>query len=92
MRGIYLLLIVICISIVLPHFAYSQSLTPGIPDARMLRYPDVSTTHIVFVYAGDIWTVPREGGMAQRLSSPAGEEIYPKFSPDGNSISFSLPY
>ena len=27
-------------------------------DARMVRYPDVSQTQIVFVYAGDIWVVP----------------------------------
>ena len=28
-------------------------------DARMLRYPDVSATRIAFVYAGDIWLVPK---------------------------------
>ena len=33
-------------------------------DARLLRYPDVSATHIAFVYAGDIWVVPKEGGVA----------------------------
>jgi hypothetical protein len=43
-------------------------------DARMLRQPDVSQTHISFVYAGDIWIVPKQGGTAQRLSSPRGEE------------------
>ena len=41
------------------------------PDARMLRYPDVSATHIAFVYADDIWLVPREGGTASPLASPA---------------------
>jgi tricorn protease len=64
----------------------------GQVDARMLRQPDVSKTHITFVYAGDIWVVPKEGGTAQRLSSPAGEESFPKFSPDGSSIAFSGNY
>lgn len=61
-------------------------------DARMLRYPDVSETHIAFVYAGDIWVVPKEGGLAQRLSSPVGQETFPRFSPDGKSIAFSGNY
>ena len=61
-------------------------------DARMFRYPDVSATHITFVYAGDIWTVPKVGGVATRLSSPRGEEQFPRFSPDGASIAFSANY
>ncbi|MCK4774271.1 MAG: hypothetical protein KAT30_05780, partial [Candidatus Krumholzibacteria bacterium] len=58
----------------------------GQVDARMLRYPDVSATHISFVYAGDIWVVAKEGGVAHRLSSPRGEESFPRFSPDGTQI------
>ena len=61
-------------------------------DARMLRHPDVSETQITFVYAGDIWLVDKAGGIAQRLSSPAGEESFPKFSPDGSEIAFSGNY
>ncbi len=61
-------------------------------DARMFRYPDVSATHIAFVYAGDIWVVPKSGGLAARLSSPAGEESFPRFSPDGSQIAFSANY
>lgn len=61
-------------------------------DARMFRYPDVSATHIAFVYAGDIWTVPKAGGVAVRLSSPAGEEMFPRFSPDGSKIAYSANY
>lgn len=58
------------------------------PHAGMLRYPDVSATHIVFVYANDLWVVPREGGMASPLASPPGQEMFPRFSPDGKSIAF----
>ncbi|MGD8540067.1 MAG: PDZ domain-containing protein [Candidatus Aminicenantes bacterium] len=61
-------------------------------NARMLRYPDVSDTHICFVYAGDIWVVAKEGGTAFRLSSPRGEEMFPRFSPDGTKIAFSGNY
>ncbi len=61
-------------------------------NARMFREPDVSETTIVFVYAGDIWTVPKQGGLATKLSSPAGEEKFPKFSPDGSHIAFTANY
>jgi len=62
------------------------------PDAQMLRFPDLSTERIVFVYAGDLWTVPKDGGLARKLSSPKGQELFPKFSPDGQSIAFSGNY
>ncbi len=61
-------------------------------DARMLRFPDVSDTHITFVYAGDVWVAPKDGGTAQRLSTPAGEERFPRFSPDGSRIAFQANY
>ena len=61
-------------------------------DARMFRYPDVSATSIAFVYAGDVWVVPKEGGTAVRLSTPPGEETFPRFSPDGASIAFTGNY
>ncbi len=65
--------------------------TAGV-DARMLRFPDISDSTIAFVYAGDIWLVPRDGGTATRLSSPAGEEMFPRFSPDGTRLAFSGNY
>ena len=61
-------------------------------DARMLRQPAVSGNQIAFVYAGDIWLVAKEGGMAHRLSSPAGEESFPRFSPDGSWLAFTGNY
>ena len=61
-------------------------------DARMLQYPDVSQTQIVFSYAGDLWVVPKEGGTALKLSSPRGQELYPHFSPDGSQIAYSADY
>ncbi|RAW02695.1 S41 family peptidase [Pseudochryseolinea flava] len=60
--------------------------------AGLFRYPDVSQTHIVFTYGNDLWIVQKSGGLAYRLSSPAGIESFPKFSPDGKSIAFTGNY
>ncbi len=57
----------------------------------MLRQPDVSATQIAFVYAGDIWVAPKGGGTAQRLSSPAGEESFPRFSPENPPVALERP-
>jgi tricorn protease len=74
--------------------ALALTATPALAqvDARMFRYPDVSDTHITFVYAGDIWVVGKAGGTATRLSSPPGEELFPRYSPDGSQIAFSGNY
>lgn len=61
-------------------------------DAALFRFPDVSQTQIVFTYANDVWVVSKEGGMASKLSSPPGVEVFPKFSPDGKQIAFSAVY
>lgn len=72
--------------------AVSPPPTPDFTNARMLRYPDVSDTQICFVYGGDIWTAPKAGGNATRLSGARGEEYKPRFSPDGKTIAFSAQY
>ena len=59
-----------------------------VPSAGMMRYPDVSKEHIVFSYADDLWVVSRDGGSASPLASPTGQELFPRFSPDGKSIAF----
>ncbi|MFZ2900576.1 MAG: PDZ domain-containing protein [Saprospiraceae bacterium] len=61
-------------------------------NARLFQFPDVSQTHITFVYGDDIWIAPKTGGQASRLSSPDGMESFPRFSPDGKQIAFSGNY
>ncbi len=58
------------------------------PHAGMLRFPDVGKTHIAFVYANDIWLVPRGGGVATPIASPLGQERFPRFSADDERIAF----
>ncbi len=58
----------------------------------LLRQPTVSATHIVFVHANDLWVVQRDGGDAIRLTSSAGQESSPHFSPDGKVIAFTGQY
>ena len=59
---------------------------------RLLRTPTVSATQIAFAYANNIWTVPRSGGSARRLTSFQGQTSNPHFSPDGKWIAFSGEY
>src|SRR5260221_12760325 len=61
-------------------------------DARMFRQPAVSADKIAFVYAGEICLVPKTGGAVTRLSSPLGEESFPRFSPDGTKLAYSADY
>jgi len=61
-------------------------------QTRLLRTPSVSATHIAFAYANNIWTVPRAGGGAQRITSFPGQTSNPHFSPDGKWIAFSGEY
>jgi len=62
------------------------------PAPMLLQHPTLSATLIAFVYAGDLWTVPRGGGVAQRLTAGIGTVSRPAFSPDGSEIAFTGDY
>ena len=64
----------------------------ALAECRLMRMPDIQGDRIVFVYAGDLWTVARTGGTAQRLTTHEGLELLPKFSPDGNTVAFTAEY
>ena len=61
-------------------------------EARLLRFPATNGREIVFTYAGDLYKVPVTGGEAKRLTSHVGYEMFPRFSPDGQTIAFTGQY
>ena len=61
-------------------------------EARLLRFPTISGDQIVFSYAGDLYSVQANGGMARKLTTHDGYEMFPKFSPDGKYIAFTGQY
>ncbi|NLH77788.1 MAG: hypothetical protein GX465_12190 [Acidobacteria bacterium] len=58
-------------------------------ETRLLRYPDIHGDKIVFCHGGDLFIASSDGGSARRLTSLPGEELLPKFSPDGRRIAFT---
>ncbi|MCS6904753.1 MAG: PDZ domain-containing protein [Bacteroidia bacterium] len=61
-------------------------------EAKMLRFPHINSTHIVFSYAGDLYLVSKNGGIARKITSHIGNEFFPRFSPDGRWLAFSAQY
>lgn len=62
------------------------------PEARLLRFPAIHGNQIVFTYAGDLYTVASTGGIARRLTSDPGFEMFARFSPDGTRLAFTGQY
>jgi tricorn protease len=78
-------------------FLLALLLVPGVGRAEadrplLLQQPTLSKTQVVFAYAGDLWTVGREGGDARRLTAGVGLESNPVFSPDGSQVAFAGEY
>ena len=68
------------------HTVYSQD------ESRVFRFPAIYGDQVVFTFGGDLYTVNSEGGVARKLTSHIGFEIFPKFSPDGRYIAFTGQY
>jgi tricorn protease len=61
-------------------------------ESRLLRFPSINGDKVVFSYAGDLYLTTRQGGTARKITSHAGNEIFPRFSPDGQKIAFTGQY
>ncbi|MEZ5330847.1 MAG: S41 family peptidase [Thermoanaerobaculia bacterium] len=61
-------------------------------QTELLRFPDIHGDRVVFTYGGDLWLAPSDGGTAWRLTAHPGEELFAKFSPDGQWIAFTGQY
>ncbi len=69
------------------------SLTARADDAtRLLRFPATDGSQIAFTYAGEIYTVGVEGGVARRLTDGPGYSSFPRYSPDGAQLAFTAQY
>ena len=61
-------------------------------EARLLRFPAIHGDQIVFTYAGDLYSVASQGGVARKLTSDPGFEMFARFSPDGKWLAFTGQY
>ncbi|MFT5216647.1 MAG: tricorn protease [Glaciecola sp.] len=75
---------ILCISINLASFSQGFE--------GYYNYPTAHNNTLVFSAEGDLWTVSITGGLAQRLTTHAEEELFPKISPDGQTIAFTASY
>src|SRR5215213_1209475 len=81
--------IVLVLLLVIDQVASAQAL-PN--TTRLLRFPATNGSQIVFCYAGELYTVPKEGGVARRLTSGPGYSSFPRFSADGKQLAFTSQY
>jgi tricorn protease len=57
--------------------------------AALPRFPQPFGERIVFVANGNLWSVPKSGGTAVRLTSAPGQDMFPRVSPDGKWIAYT---
>lgn len=72
--------------------ALSSLAALGMAQPSFFRMPDVHEDRAVFSREGDLWIADKQTGRAERLTRHSGEELHPKFSPDGRQIAFSAEY
>src|SRR5437763_8561161 len=71
----------------------SSASAQNLPNTtRLLRFPTINDRQIVFCYAGELYTVPKEGGIARRITSGPGYTSFPRFSSDGTQLAFTSQY
>lgn len=81
-----------CLAVVLLALTSLSPCARAAEKPHIFQTPALSKDLICFAYAGDLWTVPRDGGHATRLTTGVGIETAPIFSPDGSTIAFTGDY
>ena len=81
-----------CLSLPLFAVAAALPLAAFAQKPHLLQRPALTRTTIVFNYAGDLWSVDRNGGRANRLTVGVGLETSPVISADGQTVAFSGEY
>ncbi len=84
-----LVLALLAPALLLPALVSAQSSPAAAQAPLLLRFPSLSQDRIAFRYGDDVWTVSRQGGEAQRLTSNGEVTAGPFFSPDGSQIAYS---
>ncbi|HQP90111.1 MAG TPA: protease, partial [Bacteroidales bacterium] len=78
--------IFLLLNLILTTMSYSQQ------EARLLRFPTTDGDKIVFSYAGQLYTVSKQGGTARQLTTGNGYAIFPRLSPDSKWVAFTGQY
>jgi tricorn protease len=58
-------------------------------QAALPRFPQPNGDRVVFVADGNVWSVGKTGGAAERLTSAPGQDMFPRVSPDGAWIAYT---
>ena len=66
---------------------------PQLPNTtRLLRFPATNGSQVAFTYAGQLYTVSKDGGVARRLTSAPGYTSFPRYSADGTQLAYTSHY
>ncbi|MBU1013274.1 MAG: PDZ domain-containing protein [Bacteroidetes bacterium] len=70
-------------------FVFSLISSTQAQGTRLLRQPNISSSHVVYTYGGDIWISSLNSHNAVRLTSTQAVEKDPFLSPDGKFVAFT---
>ncbi|MBI3230886.1 MAG: PD40 domain-containing protein, partial [Burkholderiales bacterium] len=97
LASLMLTCIPVCTPFVFSPAAYAASTntavaTPANSALPYMRFPSSHGDNLVFTSEGDLWRASISGGLAQRLTTNAGEEVQAAISPDGSQVAFVASY